>query len=167
MRRRHTLEDLNFLTLLKYTYVHNMNHITVISDFRREVDEICALLGNYAEYSGNILPTFRDRITTIGCVISQKNIDINSRVVDCEILCRGQVSYAFYFEPILEECLLYAGTKRYGLPALLTAAHLTNIIFQNFNFTCCQTVGTCSFFFKQKMPFLSNNICCCSYNCHN
>jgi len=32
----------------------------VISGFRREVDEICALLGYYAAYSGNSLLTFRD-----------------------------------------------------------------------------------------------------------
>jgi len=162
--RNTALEDRNFLTLLKYRYVHNINYITctVISDSRHEVDEICALLGNYAEYSGNILPTFRDRITTIGCVISQNSTDINSsRVVECESLCRWQVSYAFYFEPILEECLLYAGTKRYGVPALLTVTHLRNIIFRNFNFSCCQTVGTCSFFNKKTLCVLSN-ICCCS-----
>jgi hypothetical protein len=31
----------------------------VISRFRREVDEICVLLGYYAASSGNLLPTFR------------------------------------------------------------------------------------------------------------
>jgi hypothetical protein len=32
------------------------------SGFRRAVDEICALLGNYAANSGNSLPTFRDNL---------------------------------------------------------------------------------------------------------
>jgi hypothetical protein len=50
----------------------------LISDFRRYVDEICALLGYYAALSGNCLPTFRDKITvtTLGRVISQKSADL-------------------------------------------------------------------------------------------
>jgi hypothetical protein len=32
----------------------------VISGFRREVDKICAVVGYYAAYSGDSLPTFRD-----------------------------------------------------------------------------------------------------------
>jgi len=35
----------------------------VISGFRREVDENCALLGYYAASSGNCLPTFRDNLS--------------------------------------------------------------------------------------------------------
>ena len=35
----------------------------VISGFRREVDENCALLGSYATSSGNFLPTFRHRLS--------------------------------------------------------------------------------------------------------
>jgi hypothetical protein len=35
----------------------------VISVFRREIDENCALLGYYAASSGNSLPTFRDNIS--------------------------------------------------------------------------------------------------------
>jgi len=34
-----------------------------ISGFRREVDEICALLSYYVAYSGNSLPTFRDYLS--------------------------------------------------------------------------------------------------------
>jgi len=34
----------------------------VISDFLREVYEICAFLGYYTTYSGNSLPTFRDNL---------------------------------------------------------------------------------------------------------
>jgi hypothetical protein len=36
-----------------------------ISGIRRKVDEICALLGYYAAYSGNFLPTFRDNLSPI------------------------------------------------------------------------------------------------------
>jgi hypothetical protein len=35
----------------------------MISDFRREVAEICTLLGCYAASSGNFLPTFRDKLS--------------------------------------------------------------------------------------------------------
>jgi len=35
----------------------------VISCFRHEVAENCALLGHYAERSGNFLPTFRDSLS--------------------------------------------------------------------------------------------------------
>ena len=35
----------------------------VISDFRRQVDANCALLGFYAASSGNSLPTFRDNLS--------------------------------------------------------------------------------------------------------
>ena len=35
----------------------------MISGFRREVAEKCALLGYYAVSSGNLLPTFRDNLS--------------------------------------------------------------------------------------------------------
>jgi hypothetical protein len=59
-----------------------------ISGFRRDVDEIYALLGYYAASSGNPLPTFRDnvpvpfsrvkksKVTTRRCVISQRSSDL-------------------------------------------------------------------------------------------
>jgi len=33
----------------------------VISGFCRDLDEICALLGHYAAYTDNFLPTFREK----------------------------------------------------------------------------------------------------------
>jgi hypothetical protein len=40
--------------------LHSMaSDLCVISAFRREVDEICSLLGYYAESGRNFLPTFR------------------------------------------------------------------------------------------------------------
>jgi hypothetical protein len=64
---------------------------SVISAFRRDVDENCALLGYYAASSGYFLPTFRDNppvlslwdrqvvpkrreeITTTRCLVIQKS----------------------------------------------------------------------------------------------
>jgi hypothetical protein len=40
----------------------NMVRVIVISGFRREVDDICALLSCYAASSGDLLPTFRDNL---------------------------------------------------------------------------------------------------------
>ena len=39
----------------------NNDGISEISGFRRDVDEICALLGYYAASSGSPLPMFRDK----------------------------------------------------------------------------------------------------------
>jgi len=39
--------------------------LSVISAFRREVDENCALLGYYAASSGYFLSTFRDNISVL------------------------------------------------------------------------------------------------------
>jgi hypothetical protein len=36
--------------------------IILMSGFRSDVDEICALLGYYAASCGNCLPTFRDNV---------------------------------------------------------------------------------------------------------
>jgi len=35
----------------------------MISGFHHEVDEICALLGNYAAYDGNSLPVFWNNLS--------------------------------------------------------------------------------------------------------
>jgi hypothetical protein len=43
----------------------------VISGFRREVHEICPLLGYYEGYSGNSLPTFRDNLSTPPSMVKQ------------------------------------------------------------------------------------------------
>jgi hypothetical protein len=36
---------------------------SLISGFRRDVDEICGLLGYYTASCGNYLPTFRDNVS--------------------------------------------------------------------------------------------------------
>jgi len=45
------------------TKILKTRNTCVISGFRRDVDEISALLGYYAVYSGNSLPTFRDNLS--------------------------------------------------------------------------------------------------------
>jgi hypothetical protein len=37
--------------------------LTLIAGFRRDVDEICGLLGYYTASCGNCLPTFRDNVS--------------------------------------------------------------------------------------------------------
>jgi len=68
-------------------YVHVVKKkliLCMISDFCRDTDDTCALLGNYAAYSGNSLPTFRGNLSvpsssvkkskyTLRCVIPQKS----------------------------------------------------------------------------------------------
>jgi hypothetical protein len=43
----------------------SFQHLTLISGFRRDVDEICGLLGYYAASCGNYLPTFRDNVSVL------------------------------------------------------------------------------------------------------
>jgi hypothetical protein len=47
---------------LNVQYIDNIK-TCFISGFRRKVDEICALVGYYAAYGGNSLPTFRDNLS--------------------------------------------------------------------------------------------------------
>jgi hypothetical protein len=70
--------------------------LCVASDFRRKVDETCAVLDYYAEYSGSSLPTFRDTLSfpssrvkkskkkiprLSSCVMTQKSADLKVRLV--------------------------------------------------------------------------------------
>jgi hypothetical protein len=48
---------------LSLCFIEHRAFFCVISDFRREVHENCALLGYYATSSGNVLPTFRDNLS--------------------------------------------------------------------------------------------------------
>jgi len=43
----------------------------VISSFRRDIDEICALLGHYAAQSGNFLPKFRDDLSVPSSTVNK------------------------------------------------------------------------------------------------
>ena len=46
----------------------------VISGLRHETDEICALLGNYAAYSGNSLLMYRDELSIQSSRVSPLNM---------------------------------------------------------------------------------------------
>jgi hypothetical protein len=48
---------------------------SVLSGFRRDVDEICALLGYYVQSSENLLPAFRDNVSVPSSTVkkSKKN----------------------------------------------------------------------------------------------
>jgi hypothetical protein len=58
----------------------------VLGGFLHEVDEICALLGYYAPYSDNSLPTFRDNLSVPFSMaknlrielLTQKSANLNS-----------------------------------------------------------------------------------------
>jgi len=60
----------------KVLHRHGYETRFVITGFRREVDENCALLGYYAASSGNSLTTFRDNLSVplkmgpIGCLVT-------------------------------------------------------------------------------------------------
>ena len=45
------------------SYVADRSVLSVISDFRRDIDVICALLGYYATSSGNPVPTFWNSVS--------------------------------------------------------------------------------------------------------
>jgi hypothetical protein len=47
----------------KIGIIANPAYLTLISGFRRDVDEICALLGYYAASCGNCLQTFRNNVS--------------------------------------------------------------------------------------------------------
>jgi len=58
-----------------------------ISGFRSEIDESCALLGNYAANSGNSLPTFRDNLAVPTSRVKnfKKLVNMLSRNVGAEL----------------------------------------------------------------------------------
>jgi len=46
----------------------------IVSGFRHEADEICALLGHYTVYSGNSLLTFQDNILVPTTRVNQSHL---------------------------------------------------------------------------------------------
>jgi hypothetical protein len=75
------------------TFLFILNFLSLISGFRRDVDDICGLLGYYAASCGNCLPTFRDNVWVpssrvkspefflLGLLIRQDGTDTLSRNV--------------------------------------------------------------------------------------
>ena len=43
--------------------IQTMTNLCVTSGFHHNVDDICAILGYYAAYSGNSVPKFRDNLS--------------------------------------------------------------------------------------------------------
>jgi hypothetical protein len=54
---------LHFLSSLVRQFIPCKIKVNSISGFRRDVDEICTLLGYYAASCGKRLPTFRDKVS--------------------------------------------------------------------------------------------------------
>jgi hypothetical protein len=75
----------------------------VNSGFRRDVDEICALLGYYAASSGNPLPTFPDNVS----VPSSRVRKLTYRPLKMGPICSPETSIKDYHSTlrnIPEEC---------------------------------------------------------------
>jgi hypothetical protein len=71
---------------------------SLISGFRRDVDEICGLLGYYTALCGNCLPTFRDNVS-----VPSSRVKIPSSVWKCHnvtiphsSLCNFQIDRLVY-----------------------------------------------------------------------
>jgi hypothetical protein len=55
---------LDFLSIMRFEVLTVVNsNVTLISGFRRDVDESCTLMGYYAASCGNCLPTFWDNVS--------------------------------------------------------------------------------------------------------
>jgi len=52
----------------------------MISGFRRQVDEDCALLGYYAASSGNFLPTFRDNLSVSSLRVNNDGRNVGKKL---------------------------------------------------------------------------------------
>jgi len=67
-----------------------------ISGFRREVDEICALLRYYAAYSGNFLPTFRVKLSVPSSRVEESKKTWVYRPWKMESICCPETSVVNY-----------------------------------------------------------------------
>ena len=96
----------------------------MISDFRRDVYEICALLRYYSALSGSSVPTFRENLS----IISQKSVDLNFKNI-CQ---RRQVSSFDYFEQNVARImtggrkvkLLWESGKHFLMRQFIMCSHL-------------------------------------------
>jgi hypothetical protein len=83
--------------------MHTQLHVSrVISGFRREIAENCALLGHYAASSGNLLLTFRDNLS--GPILRVQESKKNSEN-GTDMLSRKVVkSYHYFLRNDTEQC---------------------------------------------------------------
>jgi hypothetical protein len=77
----HCLNFENTSVIRWHAYLKH-SQISVISGFRREVDENCALLGYYAASSGNFLLTFRDNL-----LVPPSGVKIYSQISFLHYVC--------------------------------------------------------------------------------
>jgi hypothetical protein len=63
-----------YLILHEFIQIQNDSYeLTLISGFRRDVDEICPFLGYYAASCDNCLPTFRDNVSVPSSRVKSPN----------------------------------------------------------------------------------------------
>ena len=68
----------------QYTHTHtHIPELCVISGFRREVNENCALLGCYATISGNFVPTFRENLPVSSSEIKNPKRALKTGPTEC------------------------------------------------------------------------------------
>jgi hypothetical protein len=58
-------KNMSLHKILNTVWISKTIRLSVISDFRRDADDICALLEYYAASRGNPLPTFRDNVSSL------------------------------------------------------------------------------------------------------
>ena len=96
---------------------------------RREVDELCALLGYYAAYSGNSLPTFRDNLSVQSSKVKKfkMNWPLKMRQMSClETTVRN---YHYTLRNIPEERRYHSSTSIViGKVACVPMHHATNVL---------------------------------------
>jgi hypothetical protein len=86
---------------------------SMISRFRRNVEEICALLGRYSASSGNPLPTFRDNISVQSCRVkkSKKKRDFLTLEDGTGMLSRNVGKGLLLVFPIFRASFLYLSSQ--------------------------------------------------------
>ena len=57
------------------------NNVLILG-FRRDVDEICGLLGYYAASCGNCLPTFQDNVSVTSSRVKSQQVKSPTRTLD-------------------------------------------------------------------------------------
>jgi hypothetical protein len=67
-----------------------------ILGFHREMDEICALLGYYAAYGGNLLPMFRDNLSALSSMVKKSKKKRNFLTLESGLIGCSETSVANY-----------------------------------------------------------------------
>jgi hypothetical protein len=90
--------------------------LIMISSFRREVDEICALLDCYATSSGHFLPSFRDNLSALSSGAQ------NPKGFGAQLFSIPSCASAVEIVPVLRS---RSTTRRWwACPAMYTVSHV-------------------------------------------